>query len=123
MAREEQLKFEIKLQETKLQLQSEHEVKFAEKQATLSSEEVSVKLPKLVISKFDGSFTDWYRFWGQFNESVERSGFANVAKFSSLKELLSDNVRRDVESLPFTSEGYNRAKAILSEKYGRQARL
>ena len=58
IAREEQLKFEIKLQETKLQLQSEHEAKRAEKQAIQESKEVSVKLPKSVISKFDCSFTD-----------------------------------------------------------------
>ena len=123
IAREEQLKFEIKLQETKLQLQSEHEAKRAEKQATQESKEVSIKLPKLVISKFDGSFTDWNRFWGQFNESIERSGLASVAKFSYLKELLSDKVRRDVESLLFTSEGYNRAKAILKEKYGKESEV
>ena len=123
IAREEQLKFEIKLQETKLQLQSEHEAKRAEKQAIQESKEVRVKLPKLVISKFDGSFTDWNRFWGQFNESIERSGLASVAKFSYLKELLSDKVRRDVESLPFTSEGYNRAKAILKEKYGKESEV
>ena len=110
IAREEQLKFEIKLQETKLQLQSEHEAKRADKQAIQESKEVSVKLPKLVISKFDGSFSDWNRFWGQFNESIERSGLASVAKFSYLKELLNDKVRRNVESLPFTPEGYNRAK-------------
>ena len=74
IAREEQLKFEIKLQETKLHLQSDHKAKMAEKQAIQESKKVSVKLPKLVISKFDGSFTDWNRFWGQFNESIERSG-------------------------------------------------
>ena len=100
IAQEEQLKFEIKLQETKLQLQLEHEAKMAEKQAIQESKEVSVKLPKLVISKFDGSFMDWNRLWGQFNESIERSGLASVAKLSYLKELLSDKVRRDVESLP-----------------------
>ena len=51
IARGEQLKFKIKLQETKLQLQSEHEAKRAEKQAIQESKEVRVKLPKLVISK------------------------------------------------------------------------
>ena len=40
-----------------------------------------------------------------------------------MKELLSDKVRRDVESLPFTSEGYNRAKAILKEKYGKESEV
>ncbi len=69
------------------------------KQPTEGEKEVAVKLPKLVISKFDGSFTDWNRFWGQFSESIEKSDIANVVKFSYLKELLGDKVRRDVESL------------------------
>ncbi len=118
IAREEQLKFEIKLHETKLQLQSEQSTKMSVKQPTEGEKEVAVKLPKLVISKFDGSFTDWNRLWGQFSESIEKSGIANVVKFSYLKELLGDKVRRDVESLPFTSEGYNRAKATISDKIG-----
>jgi hypothetical protein len=123
IAREEQLKFEIKLHETKLQLQSEQSTKMSVKQPTEGEKEVAVKLPKLVISKFDGSFTDWNRFWGQFSESIEKSGIANVVKFSYLIELLGDKVRRDVESLPFTSEGYNRAKAILREKYGKESEI
>ena len=106
-----------------MQLQLEHEAKRAEKQAIQESKEVSVKLPKLVISKFDGSFTDWNRFWGQFNESIERSGLASVGKFLYLKELLSDKVRQDVESLPFTSEGYNRAKTVLKEKYSKESEV
>ena len=36
---------------------------------------------------------------------------------------LSDKVRPDVESLPFTSEGYSRAKAILKEKYGKESEV
>ena len=59
----------------------------------------------------------WQRFWGQFTESIEKSGLASIAKFSYLRELLGDNVRHEVESLPFTPKGYNRAKVILKEKY------
>ena len=93
------------------------------KQPTEGEKEVAIKLPKLVISKFDGSFTDWNWFLGQFSESIEKSGIANVVKFSYLKELLGDKVRRDVKSPPFTSEGYNRAKAILREKYGKESKI
>jgi hypothetical protein len=66
---------------------------------------------------------DWQCFWGQFTESIEKFGLASIAKFSYLRELLGDNVRREVESLPFTSEGYNRAKAILEGKYGKESEL
>ena len=73
IAREEQFKFEIKLHETKLQLQSEQDTKVSGKQTNGAGKEVAVKLPKLVITKFDGSLTDWNRFWGQFSESIEKS--------------------------------------------------
>ena len=32
-------------------------------------------------------------------------------------------MRREVDSLPFTAEGYNRAKAILTEKYGKESEI
>jgi hypothetical protein len=122
---EEKMKYEIKLHETKLKLESEHKAKMAEekisKEACLS--QVEAKLPKLVISKFNGDFMDWQRFWGQFTESIEKSGLASISKFSYLKELLGDSVKREVDALPFTSEGYNRAKAILTEKYGKESEI
>ena len=121
---EEKLKYEIKLHETKLKLDSEHQVQLEAKLVKEnSSSKVEAKLPKLVISKFDGNYMDWQRFWGQFTESIEKSGLASIAKFSYLRELLGDKVKREVESLPFTPEGYNRAKAILEEKYGKESEI
>ncbi len=66
---------------------------------------------------------DWQRFWGQFTESIEKSGLASIAKFSHLRELLGDKVKFEVQSQPFTPEGYNRAKAILEEKYGKESEI
>ena len=123
MAREEKMKFEIKLHQTKLKLESDREAQMAGKQSIESGKEVRAKLPKLVISKFDGTYMDWTRFWGQFGESIEKSGLPSVAKFSYLKELLSNKARRDIEPLPFTPVGYNRAKAILKEKYGKESEI
>ncbi len=97
---EEKMKYEIKLHETELKLESEHKAKIAEekisKEACLS--QVEAKLPKLVISKFNGDFMDWQRFWGQFTESIEKSGLASISKFSYLKEPLGDSVKREVDS-------------------------
>ena len=104
------MKYEIQLHDTKLKLESERKEQLAEGSISKEacSSQVEAKLPKLVISKFDGDFMDWQQFWGQFNESIEESGLARIAKFSYLKELLGDNVRCEVDSLPFTPEGYNR---------------
>lgn len=120
LGREEKMKFELELHETKMKLETEHQAKTTANQPTVE-EKARAKLPKLTISKFNGTYMDWSRFWSQFEESVEKSGLATVTKFSYLKELLDSKVRREVEALPFTPEGYNRAKAILTEKYGKES--
>ena len=76
----------------------------------------SAKLAKLVLTKFDGSYMNWPKFWGQLSEAIDKS---TIAKFTYLLELLEPKVNRCIEALPFAPEGYNRAKAILEDKYGR----
>ena len=38
-------------------------------------------------------------------------------------ELLEPKGKRSVEAFPFTVEGYNRAKAILEDTYGKQSEI
>ena len=66
---------------------------------------------------------EWLRFWGQFIESIDKTTAAPITKFAYLRELLDAKVRRTVEALPFTAEGYNRAKSILEDKYGNEAEI
>ena len=46
-------------------------------------------MPKLVITKFDGMFQDWPRFWGQFGDTKDKTSIAIVTKFAYLRQLLS----------------------------------
>ena len=62
-------------------------------------------------------------FWGQFSEAIDKSSLPPITKFTYLLELLEPNVKRGVESLPFSPEGYNRAKVILEDKYGRESEI
>ena len=82
-----------------------------------------IKMPKLVISQFNGSHMDWPRFWGQFTENIENSSIAPVTKFVYLRELLAPKIRHTVEALPFTAEGYNRAKSLLQDKFGKESEI
>eukprot|EP00794_Sanderia_malayensis_P000965 gene965-biopygen216 len=82
-----------------------------------------VKLPKLIISKFQGTHIDWFRFWNQFEAEIDKANIDSVAKFSYLKELLLPKVRVHVEGLPFTTEGYERAKHILRSAYGKSSEV
>ena len=48
---------------------------------------------------------------------------AAITKLSYLRELLDSKVRRTIEALPLTPEGYNRAKSILTEKYRKESEI
>ena len=84
-----------------------------------NSSSVGAKLPKLEISKFQGTFLDWMRFWNQFESEIDKAELTQVATFSYLKELLVPSVRASIDGLPFTTKGYERAKSILKTKYGK----
>ena len=44
-----------------------------------------------------------------------------VTKFTYLRELLDVRVRRTVETLPHSAEGYNRAVAIVTDRFEKQS--
>ena len=46
-----------------------------------------------------------------------------MTKFSYLRELLAPKVKASIEGLPFSSEGYTRAKNILKDKYGKESEI
>ena len=79
---------------------------------------MTAKLPKISITKFNGTALDWVRFEGQFNAMVHSQSVHAVTKFSHLKELVEPRVRSALDCLPFTEEGYGRALKYLQEKYG-----
>ena len=117
----EQAKFEERIkQERKLE-----EIKQGSQASTRAGGEGSskVKLPKLIITKFQGTHMDWFRFWNQFEAEIDRANIDAVAKFSYLKELLWPKVRVHIEGLPFTTEGYERAKHILKSTYGKSSEV
>ena len=126
-SRKEQLDFEKDLYETKLhyknQLQKDQHDEETLSHSSVQPSGVEAKLPKLVITKFNGTYQDWPRFWNQFRETIDKSSVSSVTKFSYLRELLDKKVKPEVEALPFTSEGYNRAKSILESKYGKESEI
>ena len=129
--REEELHYERELFETRLKFQTElNAVKSNKAEGSESAKSsggsatgLEAKLPKLVITKFNGTFQDWPRFWGQFSEAIDKSSIASVTKFSYLRELLAPKPRMSIEALPFSAEGYNRAVAILKDKYGKESEI
>jgi len=66
---------------------------------------------------------DWPRFWGQFTKTIDKNSIPATMEFSYLRELLHTSVKRTKEALPFTAEGYNKAKSILQEKFVKELEI
>jgi hypothetical protein len=80
-----------------------------------------VRLQKLEITKFDGTYKDWLRFWNKFEAEIQAADIPAVTKFTYFKELIVPKVRIAIEGLPFTIEGYERARNILQTRYGKSS--
>ena len=117
----EELKFEMKLHEQKMKLQTD--LTMQKSQENGLPKQSQAKLPKIEIKKFEGSYLDWPRFWGQFTETIDKADIAPINKFTYLCGLLGPKVKVAVEVLPFTAEGYNRAKLILLSNYGKESEI
>ena len=82
-------------------------------------EKQKAKLPRIQISKSDGTVTDWVRFWEQFEEEIDKSNqYASVTKFTYLREILPIQPKSEISGLPHTDDGYIRAKELLKQKVG-----
>eukprot|EP00794_Sanderia_malayensis_P007573 gene7573-biopygen6100 len=116
----------LKLEEAKMQMKKQVEKEIMELKPSRDQQQqqpTKVKLPKLVISKFQGTYLDWQRFWNLFEMEIDKSDIASVSKFSYLKEALVQKVRATIDGLPLTTEGYERAKQILRTRYGKPSEV
>ena len=115
------MKYQKELQSAKTQAKEEQEQgKFAVS-GSMSGHGLPAKLPKLSISRFNETYEDW--FWNQFVEITDKTAMPGVTKFTYLKSFLDTKVKKSVEGLLFTNEGYNRAKSILLDKHSKDSEI
>ena len=100
---------EVKIEEMKMEMKKKG-FEFSRDEIVKSDEKVSVKLPKLKITKFEETALDWFRFWNQFETEINQVQISPISNFSYLKELLVPKERLLIDGLPFTSEDYARSK-------------
>ena len=62
---------EVRIQEMKMEMKKKV-FEFSRDEIVKSEEKVSVKLPKLKITKFQGTTLDWFRFWNQFETKIDQ---------------------------------------------------
>ena len=113
--RQEQLEFEKEQLELKAKYQNDH--------GATKVTKTQVKLPKLVLTKFNGKLENWLSFWNTFEVEVDSADLPAVTKFSYLKEMIEPKVRLAIDGLPLTSEGYERSKNILKSTYGKTSEI
>ena len=59
-------------------------------------------MPKLVITKYDGTYEKWLSFWKKFEAEIDAADIPPVTKFAHLKELLESDVCESIDGLPFS---------------------
>lgn len=88
---------ELKFHKAKIQMQAEIQATAHPQEAMTTPSDIQAKLPKLTITKFDGTYKDWPRFWGQFTETIDKTSVPPITKFSYLRELLDFKVKRTID--------------------------
>ncbi|KAK3716737.1 hypothetical protein QZH41_006308 [Actinostola sp. cb2023] len=121
LERQRQLEFERAQLELKFEYQKKGEELKKSKQGDATTS--YAKLPKLTITKFNGTFEEWLSFWNKFTVEIDSTDLAPVTKFAYLKELVEPKVRANIDGLPFSTEGYERAKNILKSEYGKSSEI
>ncbi len=123
--RQEQLMFEKQKYEMKLEFEKKLEESRAVKGQVYESKphKTNSKLPGLKITKFNGNVSNWLGFWNKFEAEIDKSDLAPTTKFAYLKEMIEPKIRTEIDWLPFSSEGYERAKTILKSEYGKNSEI
>eukprot|EP00794_Sanderia_malayensis_P005066 gene5068-biopygen4123 len=128
----EQLEFEAELEGNKRKEQSQAEearqeefvLELEKKKLELTEKKrMQAKLPDLQISKFQRTHLAWVRFWSLFKTQIDKAQISDEAKFSYLRQLVVPKVRATIEKLPTDSQGYQKAKSMLEERYGDPAEV
>ena len=87
--REREYQEEMQFEKAKLEPKLKYEMQIEENRKNLNDKEQSIhaKLPKLVITKFNGTHTDGPRFWNQFKAEIDSADVhvSPITKFSYLE--------------------------------------
>ena len=94
--------FELELLEQKVAYESKLK---DEGHANQNNKLSGAKLPKLPITKFNGTYEAWLPFWGKFSLEIDSASLPTLTKFSYLQELLEPSILDGIDALLFTKKG------------------
>ncbi|OXA64347.1 hypothetical protein Fcan01_00018 [Folsomia candida] len=85
---------------------------------TSTTVSTNVRLPKLEIQPFHGSYLEWTTFKDSFDAAVHsNNSLSKVGKFTYLKALLRGEAARYTAELPLTDAHYDHALKQLHDRY------
>ena len=114
--RERQEEFERQLWQEKLEAELQMTQKKLDMEKAVRS--TTAKLPKLKITPFKGTYTDWVRFENMFLTQVHEKPISVEEKFGYLLEMVSPKVREKIANLKPGEDGYKIAWERLKKEYG-----
>ena len=78
-----------------------------------------IKLPMLVLKRFNGDITRWCSFWDTFETAIHKNlKLATVDKFNYLNSLLEKTASEAIAGLTITNAKYEEAITILKTRFG-----
>ncbi|KAK5869223.1 hypothetical protein PBY51_010171 [Eleginops maclovinus] len=81
----------------------------------------SVKLPRLIIDKYNGDVSMWQEFWSQYETAIhENDALCKREKFTYLKTYLTGAAAKAVAGLVLTDVNYDSAITLLQSRFGRK---
>ena len=113
-ARKENQERQMWLEKFEAELEMTHKRLELEKNARSTT----AKLPKLRITPFKGTPTDWVRFSNMFVTQVHAKPISAAEKFGYLLEMVSPKVRESIANLKRGEMGYKVAWERLQSEYG-----
>ena len=75
---------ELEIEKKKMEIQKKS-YEMREEKIVREERSKTVKLPRLYITKFEGTHIAWFRFWNQYEAEIDRSELHPVSKFNYLK--------------------------------------
>lgn len=80
--------------------------------------EVTTKLPKLQLTKFDGDIQKWPEFWAKFESSIHKQNLSKADKLSYLFTSVEGLALEALRGIDITNENYDLAIQILEKRFG-----
>ena len=102
---EQKMKAELEIVEKKMEMEKSHQIDQA-------------KLPKLKITAFNGTASDWVRFENMFITQVHNKNVSDEVKFGYLLEMVCPKVQDKISNLRPGPVGYKTAWERLAKEYG-----